>query len=346
AWEQAGRGEDILLPAKTSSYRDWTIRLAERAGDEALERELAYWRGLAGARPARLTPADGAGGTGGTGAAARSVTLSLTAAETTALLREVPEVYHTRIDEVLLAALARASAARSGGRGLLVDLEGHGREDLGAGLDLSRTVGWFTAIYPVWLEVADPTDPGACLREVKERLRKVPDRGVGYGLLRYLRGAAAAADLAALPQPEIAFNSLGQLDQALPVGAPFVPASEPRGAEQSPRAVRSHRLEINAHVAGGMFRATWTYDSACLSRQEVEALGAAFLAALRDTLEHCRLRRGIEYTPADFPEVELSEQQLARALAEIAEIEGIEGIDAGAAIEEVHRDRASVSETA
>jgi amino acid adenylation domain-containing protein/non-ribosomal peptide synthase protein (TIGR01720 family) len=322
AWEQAGRGEAITLPPKTSSYRDWTRRLVERAGEGALEQELACWRELAPAGAATRLPPAGPGeaahpaGAGAIGAP-RTVPMALTAAETGALLREVPEVYHTRIDEVLLAALARAFAARTGERGLLVDLEGHGREDVGGALDLSRTVGWFTAIYPLWLALGDPADPVACLRAVKDRLGQVPNRGVGYGLLRYLRAGAAAAELAALPRPEIAFNYLGQLDQALPAGAPFVPAVESRGPEQSPRAHRPHRLEIGAAVVGGAFRTNWTYDPARLSREEVEPLAAAFLAALREIIEHCRRRQGIEYTPADFPEAGLDAELLARALAEI-----------------------------
>ena len=321
AWEQAGRGEAITLPPKTSSYRDWTLRLGQRAGEGALEQEAAYWRELAPATAgAKLPPSAAAGGAGGAGPAAaapRVVSLALAPAETGALLRQVPEVYHTRIDEVLLSALARAFAARSGERGLLLDLEGHGREDLGGGLDLTRTVGWFTAIYPVWLALADPADPGACLLAVKEQLRRVPGRGVGYGLLRYLRAGAARAELAALPQPEIAFNYLGQLDQALPAEAPFAPAYEPRGPEQSPRARRRHRLEISAVIVGGVFRTTWTYDPARFASAEVEPLAAAFLAALRDTVEHCRSRQGSEHAPADFPLAGLDAELLARALAEI-----------------------------
>jgi non-ribosomal peptide synthase protein (TIGR01720 family) len=317
AYEQTGRGDgvEIALPPKTTSYRDWALRLQERARAESLERELAHWRELA--RAAALPRLAPAGDGGGTVAAARAVDLSLTAEETRALLREVPAIYRTRIDEVLLAALARAVASRTGGRGLLVDLEGHGREDAGAGLDLSRTVGWFTALYPVALQLADPADPGGCLREVKELLRRVPERGVGYGLLRYLRGGAPAAELAALPQAEIAFNYLGQLDQALPAAAPFAAAAESRGAERSPRGRRPHLVEIGCSVAFGVFRSTWTYDSVRLAEAEVRLLADAFLAALRDTVEHCRSRQGIEYTPADFPEAALSEQLLARALAEI-----------------------------
>jgi amino acid adenylation domain-containing protein/non-ribosomal peptide synthase protein (TIGR01720 family) len=317
AYGQAARGEEIELPAKSASYRDWALALEAAAGTLDLSGELAHWQKMEQARGlprlAPATPADAPD----TVAGARSVTLALSPEDTEALLREVAEVYRTRIDEVLLAAFARAFAVRRGVRSLLVDVEGHGREDLGAGLDLSRTVGWFTAIYPVLLEIEDAADPVACLRAVKESLRRTPGHGIGYGLLRYLRTAAAAARVRALPRAEIVFNYLGQLDQALPEGAPFGPAREARGPEHSPRNRRPHLLEVSGSIAGGVFQTTWTYGSHRLEREEVAGLANAFLDSLRDLIRHSRSRQTLDYTPADFPEVDLTEEQLALALGEI-----------------------------
>ncbi|HEY2739806.1 MAG TPA: condensation domain-containing protein, partial [Thermoanaerobaculia bacterium] len=166
-------------------------------------------------------------------------------------------------------------------------------------------------------EIADPADPGACLREVKERLRLVPGRGIGYGLLRYLRTDATAGPVRELPQAEIVFNYLGQLDQALPEDAPFLPASESRGLEQSPRDRRPYLLEVSSRVVGGRFQTTWTYGSRLLAREEVAGLVEAFIDALRDCIRNCREPQDIEYTAADFPNVILTEEQLARALSEI-----------------------------
>ncbi len=316
AYGQAVRGEEITLPAKSASYRDWALHLEAAAGTAHLAAEVAHWREAArGGELPRLARPDLRGAD--TVAVARSVSLSLAPEETRALLREVPEVYRTRIDEVLLAALARAFALRRDVRSLRVDVEGHGREPFGAGLDLSRTVGWFTAIYPVLLEIADPADPGACLREVKERLRLVPGRGIGYGLLRYLCTDATAGPVRELPQAEIVFNYLGQLDQALPEDAPFLPASESRGLEQSPRDRRPYLLEVSSRVVGGRFQTTWTYGSRRLAREEVAGLVEAFIDALRDCIRNCREPQDVEYTAADFPNVILTEEQLARALSEI-----------------------------
>ncbi len=100
-----------------------------------------------------------------------------------------------------------------------MDLEGHGREDLFEGVDLSRTAGWFTTIYPVVLRLDAGVGPGEALKAIKEQLRGVPHRGIGYGLLRYLRGGEASERLATLPAAEVSFNYLGQLDGTPPGGA-------------------------------------------------------------------------------------------------------------------------------
>ncbi len=316
AYGQAARGEAIALPAKSTSYRDWALRLEAAAETMDLAGELAHWQQVAwaGELP-RLAPAERRAAD--TVAGARSLSLALAAEDTEALLREVPEAYRTRIDEVLLAALARAFVLRRGVQGLLVDIEGHGRDEMGAGLDLSRTVGWFTAIYPVLLRIDDPADPAACVRAVKESLRRIPGHGIGYGLLRYLRADRAAAEVRALPRAEIVFNYLGQLDQALPEGAPFASAREARGPEQSPRGRRPYLLEVSGSIAGGVFETTWTYGAQLLAREEVVGLATAFLGSLKDIIRHSRSRQAIAYTPADFPEVTLTEEQLALALGEI-----------------------------
>src|SRR5690606_22916775 len=144
--------------------------------------------------------------------AADHVAVTLDRASTRALLQDVPPVYRTRINDVLLTALAQTLARWSGVRTLWVNLEGHGREELFEGVDLSRTVGWFTTLYPVRLDLTAEA-PGEALKAIKEQLRAIPQGGIGYGVLRYRHpDPAVRASLAALPAPELSFNYLGQLD--------------------------------------------------------------------------------------------------------------------------------------
>ncbi|MCP4663921.1 MAG: non-ribosomal peptide synthetase, partial [bacterium] len=181
---------------------------------------------------------------------------------------------------------------------LLVSLEGHGREELDEKLDLSRTVGWFTSIFPVLLERFD--DPGDLLKAVKERLRAIPGGGVGYGMLRYLNEETAGR-LRELEPPRVLFNYLGQLDVALPPTSALRPAVESAGSTITREGLRRYLLEINGGVADGCLRLTWTYSENLHHRTTIEDWAERFLAALRTLIRHCLSPEAGGYTPSDFP---------------------------------------------
>ncbi|HEX2188975.1 MAG TPA: condensation domain-containing protein, partial [Longimicrobiaceae bacterium] len=320
ACAQLGRGGPVRFPAKTTSFRRWAERLAEHAATPAAEAELDHWRAASLARAAPL-PTDGPGGPN-TEADARTVAVSLTEEETHALVHEVPAAYRVQVADVLLAALARTVAGWTGERVVRVELEGHGREPLFDDVDLSRTVGWFTSVFPVALDAGDHPSPGEALKAVRDQLRAVPGKGIGYGLLRYLGRDGARAALAAGPSPEISFNYLGQLDSLLPGAALFRPADEPIGAAHAPSAPRRYLLEVNASVTGGRLQAAWTYSERLHRLDTAEALAARWLAALREMVEHCRTPAASGYTPADFPEAGLDQEELDDLVAEFAALNG------------------------
>ena len=248
-----------------------------------------------------------------------TVSVALNAAETRALLSEVPRVFHTEINDLLLTALAQSFAGWTGRRTLLVDLEGHGREELFADLDLSRTVGWFTTIFPVLLDLRGAASPIEELKRVKEQLRGIPRRGIGYGLLRYLSGdAQVRAQLEALPQAEVSFNYLGQLDQVLAKSELFAAARESGGAARDPRQRRRHLLEINASVAGGQLQAAWAYSTTAHRRETIEQLADGFVSALRGLIELSRTPGTHCYTPSDFPLINVTQGQLDALVEECA----------------------------
>ena len=332
AYHQLSRGEAVQLPPKTTSFQQWARRLVEYAQTEAVRRELDYWLGIlapdrsrtrleqgslsAEHRIARL-PVDYPGGEN-TEASARTVAVSLSAEETQALLQEVPAAYRTEINDVLLTALAQAMARWTGSRALLVELEGHGREPIFDDVDLTRTVGWFTVAFPVVLDLKNADGPGEALKAVKEQLRRVPHRGLGYGLLRYLcQDEEVTKQLQALPQPEIGFNYMGQLDQALPGGSPFGPARESRGPDRSPQGRRNHLLDISGSIAGGQLRLEWIYSENLYRRATVEQMAQDFLEALRAIIAHCRSPEAGDVTPSDFPLAGLDQKKLKKVLAKL-----------------------------
>jgi amino acid adenylation domain-containing protein/non-ribosomal peptide synthase protein (TIGR01720 family) len=310
-------GVPVILPPKTTSFRTWAERLAAHARSGAVDAELEHW--LAGTRfDAPPLPVDLPGGAN-TVASRRSITAELSADDTQALLREVPQVYGVEINDVLLTALAAACREWTGWPTFRIDLEGHGRESVAADVDLSRTVGWFTTLFPVLLDLAPAgPDPGEELRAVQGQLRAIPRRGTGFGLLRYL-----AADpevrrrLAILPRAEVIFVYLGQLDQGLPQQALLTPAPEPAGPEQSPLAARSHLFEVFAAITGGRLQVTWAYSAHLHQRETAGKLAERFIAALRNLVRHCQALAEGRYAPAHFPEATLSQAELDDLVASL-----------------------------
>jgi non-ribosomal peptide synthase protein (TIGR01720 family) len=311
AYRQAARGLRIAFPPKTTSFQEWSSRLAVYAGSEALARELDHWRETARVPVPRL-PVDFPSG-GNLVGDEDTVSFELGAEETADLLQTLPSVYHSRIDEALLSALARALAGWTGSPRLRVDLEGHGRESLFADigdvddLDVSRTVGWFTSLYPVVLEAGD-AGPGDALVSAKERLRAVPERGIGYGLL----------GLEAAPAAEILFNYLGQADINSGESALFQASTASTGPNRSPRAHRTHSLEIVGIVTDGRLRITLTYGTRTHRRETVERLAAAYAGALRQLLQHSRESEEV-FTPSDFPKAGLDARNFGQLAALLAE---------------------------
>ena len=327
AYHQLERGEQVRLPEKTTSFKRWAELLAEHAQTEEALGEAGYWLDPRRA-DVRPLPLDFEGGAN-TADSAESVSLSLSADETRALLREVPSAYHTQINDVLLTALARALAGWAGDGPLLVDVEGHGREPLSEGADVSRTVGWFTTVYPVLLEPPPSSGPGAALKSVKEQLRAVPRRGFGYGLLRHLsRDAALARRLRELPPAGISFLYLGQFDQVLGEASPFAPAPESVGAVCGGGERRHYLLDLSGSVTGGRLQLTWVFSRNLHRRETVERLGEALLAELRSLIEHCRALEAEVYTPSDFPEAGLDQQALDALLAAAGEAGNVEDVHA------------------
>lgn len=298
--QQAYAGQP--LPAKTSAYKHWAEHMEAFAHDEVLQTEVAYWQQqLAG--PVDQFPEDGTPGGG-----IESLTLTLDKARTAQLLKTANAAYRTRIDELLLTALARTLCAWNGQPSVLIDLEGHGREALFADLDLTRTVGWFTSLYPVRLGAH--SDPATTLKGCKEALRNLPHKGVGFGALRYLGTPQVRAAMQALPRADITFNYLGQFDGSFAEGGLLQPAVESAGREHGAQSGPARRLEINGQVYGGELSLSWRFDTSRHSAACMQALVDHYRDTLQALLDHCLEAGTGGVTPSDFPLVRLSQSQL------------------------------------
>ncbi|WHX16504.1 non-ribosomal peptide synthase/polyketide synthase [Streptomyces malaysiensis subsp. malaysiensis] len=314
AYRAVSAGREAELQPVGTSLRRWARRLTEAAARPARAAEAAWWQQvlrpgdpLLGRRA--LDPARDTYGS------AAHLTVTLPVAVTEKLLTRVPSVFTAEVNDVLLTAFALAwarwrgrGAGGAGGRpaGVLLDLEGHGREeDLVGAVDLSRTVGWFTSLYPVRIDpgAADLTDAfaggpaaGEAVKRIKEQLRAVPDKGIGYGLVRHLN-AGTARGFTGLPEPQVAFNYLGRFTvaDAEEAGSATVPdwtvlASAAGIGGTDPRVPLAHPLELNARTDDGPrgpeLAATWTWAEDILDRAEVATLADLWFQALTALTEH------------------------------------------------------------
>jgi amino acid adenylation domain-containing protein/non-ribosomal peptide synthase protein (TIGR01720 family) len=317
AYDQAKRGELARLPDKTASFKQWAERLQAAANEEPFAKEASFWLDLPWTRA--LPPPVDDPAAGRLEDTAASVTAALDEAETRDLLAAAAEGGRAQIEEILLAALVSALASWSGAGVAAVEVEGHGREELGGEeLDVSRTVGWFTSAYPVVVELAPNAAPAEALGAVKAQLRRMPRRGLPYGVVRELGAGPIAERLRTLPSPAIAFNYLGQWDATLGQGARFSLAAESSGRERDPDNEMPYELSVDAAVYGGRFEASFVYGGARYRRETVEALGGRFRDALVGLITHCLSPDGGDYTTADFPDVDLSTQELDAILTQMS----------------------------
>jgi non-ribosomal peptide synthase protein (TIGR01720 family) len=273
-------GQPIELPAPTASFQTYARGLVERASRPEVRDEAGYWLARADEAHSESLPVDITEGDN-VRSSGENVWLDLSEAQTQALFREVLPRHGASINEVLLTALARAVTAWSGDGGLLVDVEGHGRDSLSEELDLTRTVGWIACIYPAWLAVSANEAALATLERVARTLREVPGRGVGYGLLRYLDSENdVARRLREAAQAEVCFNYAGQFDPT-PLAASEVAAlHQSTGHVHRLEGRRRYLLEWTGHVADGRLHAGFTYSRARHTQATVEALLRAFVAEL------------------------------------------------------------------
>jgi non-ribosomal peptide synthase protein (TIGR01720 family) len=314
AWEQLGRSGEVKLPGKTASLQKWVTGLKEWVGSGELEEEeKGYWLSLK-ARVNGKLPRDYEGGKG-TVADNDQVVRELGEKETAALLREAPRRYKVQIHEALLTALVDAVGEWTGEEEVLVEMEGHGREAVPGGVNVTRTVGWFTSLYPVWLPVRRGMDVERRMEGVRRTMMQVPRHGIGYGLLRYFGKQELQKALGEVPQAEISFNYLGQLDRALPEESLFTAAAEQRGQDE--RQKRSHALGLLASISNGKLRVVLNYSREAYRRETVENLAASLMATLNEVASLCQNNNGYSENRAS-PEMQLSDAEMRKLLSTVS----------------------------
>ncbi|PPA82420.1 non-ribosomal peptide synthetase [Brevibacillus laterosporus] len=314
AYQQVIQGQAIVLPEKTTSFKTWSERLNEYANSHVLLHEIPYWKQM---EEISIAPLPKKGNNDGRYYVKDSeyATMSLTEEETQNLLTRVHRAYRTEINDLLLAALGLASKEWTKENRVAIHLEGHGREEIGEGVDVNRTVGWFTSLFPVVIDLENDELP-LIIKSVKETLRRVPNKGMGYGILKHLTSDANKQDITFSIRPEISFNYLGVFDQQEEESES---AGIPTGQPISPQYYDTHLLEFNGAVSNNQLHVNCRFAPVAVDRAIVEILMERFKHNLLLITQHCLEKDTVEFTPTDFTEKELSQEQLDDLLDDLFE---------------------------
>ena len=321
-YQQVSQHKPPQLPPKTTSLKYWAARLTAYAHADNLRQELPFWLATQKKQHARLPVDYPQNKNNNVEESARTVTVSLESESTRILLKDVPKAYQTQTPDILLTALTQALTPWTMTASLPVDLETSGREMIFEEVDLLYTVGPLAATFPVILSLEEASTPGEMLKAVKEQLRCIPNNGFGYSLLRYLSNdAEIAKTLRALHRPELSFKYLGQIDEILSDSSMFTRNLEQCGSTRSPCGNRPYLLEIEAAVINNELQVHWIYSQNIHQKSTIERLAREFMNSLKNLIAHCRLPQAGGYTPSDFPEADLSQQELDDLFAEISELQ-------------------------
>ena len=309
-YQQLSQGKTIKIPLKTTSFKQWAEYLQTYANSDRISNFSSHISTL---KPEKIEK-----DCLNTIASSEQIEIVLSPEYTQALLKEAPQAYNTQINDILLTALVQTFTEWTGKESLLIDLEGHGRTELFEDLNLSRTIGWFTNIVPVNLdleELSDINNPGEALKLIKEQLR-IPNNGIDYGVWRYLK-VDSTQDIDELTSAEISFNYLGQFDSMITASDIFEIAKESPGLTQDPNSERSYLLEMNGSVIEEQLKLTWTYNKHIYEKSVIDNLGEKYLEALIKLIEHCQSPEAGGYTPSDFSLAELEQGQLDDILGQV-----------------------------
>ncbi|MBU8591559.1 plipastatin non-ribosomal peptide synthetase PpsC [Bacillus subtilis] len=307
-YQQAAAGQTIQLPPKTDSYQEYARRIQEYAQSSKLIREEAYWRTVEEQQAAEL-PYEIPHHVNIDFSKRDSLSFSLTEADTAVLLQNVNHAYGTDTQDILLTAASLAICEWTGGSKLRIAMEGHGREHILPELDISRTVGWFTSMYPALISFENHRDElGTSVKTVKDTLGRIPNKGVGYGMLKYLTHPENKS-ITFSKTPEISFNYLGQFND-IERQDTFRPSSLGSGKDITHTWKREQIIEMSAMTADKKLHFNLSYPPARFHRNTMEQLINRIEHFLLDIMKHCAGQQKAEKTLSDFSSQSLTAEDL------------------------------------
>jgi non-ribosomal peptide synthase protein (TIGR01720 family) len=324
AIEQVSKGLAVRLPAAGASIMTWAKRLDEYANSPVFDQHRRFWRATLPGAPAGLPTDAREHETRNEESAGTTLSVTLGRQETAALTGSTAQALYTRVNVLLVSALARTLADWTGDASVMFDMEGHGRESLFDDVNIARTVGWFTTVFPVILRAAgdaDWHDPVEAVKIVKEQFLALPLNGLSHGLL-----AAKSRDpedtrvIADAPRAQLLFNYLGQVDEDSATADLLRLLDDRCGPARSPRCDRAYLIEINALLTNGVLRFNWTYAESIHHEDTVKRLADNLVTALQELIAAAG-NSAAAVVPSDFPLAGLSASELDSLAQQLGDLD-------------------------
>ncbi|MCP4157781.1 MAG: hypothetical protein GY757_59275, partial [bacterium] len=294
-YQQFQKGAPLELPLKTGSFKEWAEKLSDYGNSSSFLEEKSYWKEME-SKPVPVIDKDFPGEDNFL-KDTTVLSFGLNEEETGQLLTKVNEAFNTEINDILLAALGLGTRKTYGHDYLLVALEGHGREEIIGDVDINRVVGWFTTISPVLLDISYEDDLAGQVKEIKENLRRIPKKGIGFGILKHLTAREHKEDILFKVKPRISFNYLGQFDSELKQMSSFEMARESVGISAGPNTGRDYEFDINGIISSGCLQISVSYNKAHHKEDTVREFTDNFKAELQRVIAFCSSRESRELTP-------------------------------------------------
>ncbi|NWF50282.1 MAG: hypothetical protein HXY49_07050, partial [Ignavibacteriaceae bacterium] len=301
---------EFRLPSKTCSYKKWSETLQSIAQSESLNDEIDFWSGLRKRKHFGIEKDyDGEN----LNKFNEQLVISIPASETESLLIKAAPEFNLKVDELLIGCLMRAYNKWTGRRTLLLDLESHGREMNYAEIDVKRTVGWFTSIYPVYLDLKKEVQIVDQVNLIKEQLRAVQNNGIGFGLLKYIKGIQ---ELKEIPLAEIIFNHLGSFDN-ITDGGIFSAAKESVGPQVDENNHREHLIEVTSLISEGQLNIQFSYSKKVIKENRIIELANHYKDTLMEFLNLYNEGGVKKVIASDYKLKKITDQQLDKALKKL-----------------------------
>ncbi|WP_034045167.1 non-ribosomal peptide synthetase [Wocania ichthyoenteri] len=289
---------------KTASFKTWSNHLLELSNSKNIKNEIDFWNDQITTKT--VLPKDFKGDFPILEKDISDIYFEVDKTVTNNLINKANNIYNTKIDELLLTALVDTLSHWTNNKNVSLALERHGRETINTAIDLSNTVGWFTAFFPKTFNFESTTDIASKIIATKEQMREIPNGGMSYGILRYLTSSLGQAEY-----PEIVFNFLGKQT----TGENNIEFQSKN--TRHPFSERHYYLEINALIKDGVLGINCIYSSQVHKTETIKAFIDNFNESLKSIVAHCINAETVKYTPSDFEDVDLDQEDLDNLLNDL-----------------------------